>query len=90
MSPKDEFRVGQHTPLPNHFMDYLTDLLETIREGTGPIERMLREGNYAGASQTASIIAGHARKLEWHTRQLAKHRGDHAPSRGGKVVWNGQ
>lgn len=72
MIPKDEAGVG--LSVPNHSMNYLTDLLETIREGTGPIEAMLREGNYAGAHQTARVIAGHARNLEWHTRQIDKRR----------------
>jgi hypothetical protein len=86
VTPKDEGGVGLYTPLPNHFMSYLADLLETIREGTGPIEAMLREGDYAGASQTARVIAGHARNLEWHTRQLAKRR---ARSRS-KPRWEGR
>ena len=74
MTPKDEAGVGLHTPLPNNSMNYLIDLLEAIREGTGPIEAMLRESDYAGAHQTARVIAGHARNIEWHTRQLAKRR----------------
>lgn len=72
MTPKDEAGVGLDTLLPNHFMSYLTDLLETIREGTGPIEAMLREGDFEGARQTAQVIAVHARNVEWHTRRLAR------------------